>query len=129
MLPDLSSLDHKKYLSGAMVIGIAQSIDSIIALAGMHNSVTTAFSLIELCWFLVSMLYFVSFYQKNFSIKLPLIYLIYYLFGWFYGSYLLSVVAADSGLIIPTWYMLFAGFFGIFYFSYSYYCYRIWRLT
>ena len=125
---DLSSINTKHYLSGAIIIGIAQSIDSLVALTNIYNVFTTAFSLIELTWFLVSVFYLLVFRCQQFSQLLPTLYIVYYLFGWFYGSYLLTIQLQPT-LILPVWYKLFAGVFGVGYFSYAFYFYRLQKLS
>jgi len=126
---DLSLFDHNKYLAGCLVIGIFQSIDSLVALAEIKNGYTTAFSLLELLWFLCSLFFLLVFKQKQLSLLLPLIYITYYLFGWFYGSYLLMNADGANELVLPIWYKVFAGLFGVLFFSLAHYFHRVWRYS
>ena len=121
---NLSKFDHKKYIAGCMVIGLFQTVDSLVAIAGIKNNLTTAFSLIELLWFLVTLVFFLAFKYKGLSVVLPSAYAVYYLFGWFYGSYLLS---QEAELVLPLWYMVFAGLFGIFYMCMALFYHCVWR--
>ena len=124
---DLTRVDHKKYVAGSLVIGVAQIIDSCVVLYGIKNNLTTAFSLLELCWFLMSLFFVAVLRSKQLPVTLPIIYICYYIFGWFYGSYLIASMPHEQTLLLPTWYMVFAGMFGFFFFLASLYYTRLWR--
>jgi len=117
MYLNLSALNPKIYLSGAIVIGCLQVIDGLLAWQAVQTNMAIAFSLLELVWFFVSILYFTVFWQRQLSNQVPGCYLIYYLGSWLYGNYLL---ASTASLILPTGYIIIAIIFGIFYSTLGY---------
>jgi len=112
---NLSALNPKIYHSGAIVIGCLQVIDGILAWQAVQINIATAFSLLELIWFFVSILYFTAFWQRQLSTQVPSCYLIYYFSSWLYGSYLLVNTPDTMSLTLPTGYIIIAIMFGIFY--------------
>ena len=58
-------LKPKIYLSGAMVIGFFQIIDGITALIGHSSHLARAFSLVEICWLIVSLVFFLAFKRQK----------------------------------------------------------------
>ena len=124
---NVTKIDRKNYFLGAMVLGLALCADSIVALANIQNILTAAFSFLELFWFMVTLFYLWVFMCQRVSLLLPTLYAVYYLFGWFYGSYLLTIQIQPT-LILPVWYKIFAGVFGVGYFLYALYFYREQKL-
>ena len=124
---NVAKIDRKNYFLGAMVLGLALCADSIVALANIQNILTAAFSFLELFWFMVTLFYLWVFMCQRVSLLLPTLYAVYYLFGWFYGSYLLTIQIQPT-LILPVWYKIFAGVFGVGYFLYALYFYREQKL-
>ncbi len=127
MYLNLSILNPKIYLSGAMAIGGLQMIDGMLAWYAVQTNIATAFSLLELLWFLVSILYFTAFWQRQQPNQVPSCYLIYYLGSWLYGSYLLANTRDTEPLTLPSGYILIAIVFGIFYSTLGYRHYQKYR--
>lgn len=88
-------------------------IDAIMIFTDRQYFINQLFSMFELAWFLFSVLqfYFASKAKENVSIILA--YLIYYIFSWFVGSYLLASQGNLNNL--PPWFLIFAMSFGGFY--------------
>ena len=122
----LDNLNPKIYLSGAIVIGFFGIIDGVLGLFGYSGSIAQAFSLVEICWFLTSMVFLLAFKKQNFQLLIPALYMLYTLYGWLVGSYLLSIKQPGQGIILPVWYMISATLFGLFYCYMSTRAYTQW---
>jgi len=124
MLSNSPFFNAKYYLSGAMVIGVMQMIDAFTAINNLRGSTSIAFSLLELCWFIVSLFFLLIFYQKKYKLLVPVLYCSFYIGSYLYASYLLALDTSNVGLVLPTWYLYSAGFFGVIYCSSAWYEYR-----
>lgn len=111
----LDSLNPKIYLSGAIVMGFFGIIDGLFALLGYTSAIASAFSLLEVCWVVTSMVFFLTFKKQNLSKLVPGMYMLYTLYGWMVGSYLLSNKVSGQALTLPVWYMISATIFGLLY--------------
>jgi len=124
MLANNPLFNAKYYLSGAMVIGVMQVMDALTAISDIRGSLAIAFSLLELCWFFVSLLFLTIFYQRKHKLLVPGLYCFFYVGSYFHASYLLILDTSNVGLVLPTWYLYSAGFFGVIYCSSAWYGYR-----
>jgi len=122
----LDNLNPKIYLSGAIVIGFFGIIDGLYALNGHSSSITLAFSLLEICWFVISMVFLLAFKKQSLDLLVPGMYILYSLYGWVVGSYLLANKIPGQVLSLPVWYMISATLFGLFYCIFSSRAYMQW---
>lgn len=120
----LSQLPPKHYLTGAMVIGFMEVIDGLFALSGFRGDIATAFSLVELLWFLMSLLYLLAFQKQGMPLLIPSIYIIYTIFSWLYGSYRVTQISTGDALQLPEWFMFLATGFGFSYCMSAFYFYK-----
>ena len=122
----LDKLNPKIYLSGAIVMGFFGIFDGLYALNGYSSSLSLAFSQLEICWFVISMVFFLAFKKQSLHLLVPGMYMMYSLYGWFVGSYLLSNKLPGQELVLPVWYMVSATLFGLIYCIYSSRAYMQW---
>ena len=108
----IHKLQPKHYLSGAVVIGFFQIIDGILGINHYRSSITIAFSLIELLWFLYTLVIILNFQYLKVSLRTPLFYTAYYVFSWLYGTYLLNTTEFSDGFVLPEWFPWVATAFG-----------------
>lgn len=109
-----------------MVLGFFQVADGLTALSGYRSSLNTAFSLLELIWFLVTLVFVLAFQKQHYKIFVPLIYIVYYVFSWLYGSYLLTQREIGIALQLPMWFMVLASSFGAIYCASAFRAYKQW---
>lgn len=121
---NLYKLKPQHYLTGAIVIGFMQIIDGLLALSGYRSSLATAFSLLEMLWLLVSLIYVLAFQKQLIKPLIPMMYIGYYIFSWLYGSYLLSQKSTGELLTLPAWFMALATGFGLSYCVLAYLFYK-----
>ena len=117
---NIDNLRPEMYLSGAIVIGFFEILDAIMTLKGLANGINQAFSVLEVIWFAISLVFFVTFQKRKLSLLVPELFIAYTLYGLSVGSYLLS----HEGGVLPAWYVLSAMLFGVLYFTISTYRYR-----
>ncbi|MDX1812816.1 MAG: hypothetical protein R3240_12745 [Gammaproteobacteria bacterium] len=113
-------LKPNTYLSGAMVIGFLQIIDGVLGINNFRSSITTAFSLLELCWFIYSLIMTLNFRRLQLKILSPLMFVLYYFFSWLYGSYILYTQPMGEHFQLPDWFPWLASAFGASYLFVSY---------
>ncbi len=111
---NLNLNQHVQYTKGSIIIGGLIVVDAIMISAGYQTFVNQVFSLVELLWFMVSLFVIYQLSVQKLSFRVPLYYVMYYLFGFFLGSFWL----AGSGNLdsVPFWYLVFAMLFGAYYF-------------
>jgi len=112
MLP-FFTFNPKNYLSGGAVIGCLMIIDALMFFSGNQSFINQTFSMIELAWLVYSMIESYRFRKNGIKLTAPLSYILYYLFGWFFGSYWLAI--NENLHALPTWYMVLAMLFGTYY--------------
>ena len=112
---NLSKFNPKIYLSGAVVIGFFEIIDGLYGLNGYSSGLSRAFSLIEVCWFIISIFFLLAFKKQNLHLLVPAMYVFYSFYGWLVGSYLLSQKPPGELISLPVWYMVSATIFGLVY--------------
>jgi len=122
-------LKPKIYLSGAIVIGFFQIIDGITALIGHSGHLARAFSLVEICWLIVSLVFLLAFKRQKLNLLIPSLFIGYSLYGWFVGSYLISMLLPGESLALPTWFIISAIMFGLVYCVSSLYFYWQWYVV
>ena len=96
----ISQLDPKKYLTGAMVMGFFLFVDAILALNNYRSTLTTVFSLLEIFWFIASLVFLLSFKYQKIPLLVPLLFVSYFVLSYLYGSFLLAT-AHDTQLVLP----------------------------
>lgn len=111
----MHNLNPKVYLSGAIVVGFLSIIDGLLGLIGYSGGVAQAFSLLEICWFITSMIFLLAFKKQELHLLVPGMYVLYTFYGWLVGSYLLSIKQPGQEIALPIWYMVSATAFGLFY--------------
>ena len=124
----LQQLNPKIYLSGAIVLGFFEVIDGIFTFRGYASGITQAFSLLELSWFLVTIVFFFSFKKQQITLLVPGLYIGYTLYGFIVGSYLLSIKLPTEVLVVPVWFIISAALFGLIYCIISIRTYWLWYL-
>jgi len=108
----INKLKPKHYLSGAIVIGFFQIVDGILGINHYRSSITTAFSLIELLWFLYTLIILLNFQYHKLNLQTPLLYIAYFVLSWLYGTYLLNTTDFPDGFVLPEWFPWVATAFG-----------------
>ncbi|MDD5036542.1 MAG: hypothetical protein PHE55_17495 [Methylococcaceae bacterium] len=102
-----------KYSIGGIAIGIMQVIDAgiIYSNGGACKGISLALSGVEFLWAIVSLVVLIRVKQPNTRL-LALAFFLYNVFGW-----LLSIFTATPSIpvIIPMWFVVFGGIFGIVY--------------
>jgi len=74
-----------------------------------------AFSVLEIFWLLVTLVYLRSIQRKQISMLVPNLYLAYMIYGFIVGNYLLSTLPSGAELALPIWYIISATLFGLLY--------------
>lgn len=115
----------KIYCSGAIVIGLFGTIDGVTMLLGLGNSLNQAFSLVEVCWVLVSIYVYLSFKSQKLSLLIPTLYIGYSVYGLIVGATLLST-SQTGDFSLPVWYMVTATAFNLAYLVLSWFVYQQW---
>ena len=123
---NLSRFNPKYYLSGAIVVGFFEIIDGLSGLNGYSGNFSRAFSVLEVCWLVVSMFFLLAFKKQNLVVLVPAMYIFYSIYGWMVGSYLISIKSAGEMMVLPVWYMVSATLFGLIYFVVSLRTYSQW---
>lgn len=101
----LAKFKPQSYYGGAMVMGTFQIIDGILALVEYRSSLTTAFSLLEILWFVASLVVLLVFQLRRFSLLVPLLFICYFVFSYMYGSLLLASSVTNE-LVLPLGYVI-----------------------
>jgi len=122
----LNNLNPRIYLSGAIVIGCFGIVDGLLGLFGYSGDIAQAFSLLEICWAVTSMIFLLAFKIQNLQLFVPGMYVLYTFYGWLVGSYLLSIQQPGQELSLPIWYMISATVFGLLYCFVSVRTYTQW---
>ena len=125
---NLSRFNPKYYLSGAIVVGFFEIIDGLSGLNGYSGNFSRAFSVLEVCWFVTSMFFFLVFKKQNLVVLVPAMYVLYSFYGWMVGSYLISIKSSGEMMVLPVWYMISATLFGLIYFVVSLRTYSQWYM-
>lgn len=121
----LQNTNPKIFYSGAIVIGFLGVIDGAMMLLGQGNSLNQAFSLIEVCWFLISIYFFFSFKSQELSLLIPTVYIGYTFYGLLIGAVLLYS-SPTGDLSLPVWYMVTATLFNLVYLVLTWFIYQKW---
>jgi len=119
----ISQLDPKKYLTGAMVMSLFLFVDVILALNDYRSSITTAFSLLENLWFIASLVFLLSFKYQRLPLLVPLLFVSYFGLSYLYGSFLL-VTTDGAQLVLPIGIIVMVGVFACVYLIASLRAYR-----
>jgi hypothetical protein len=100
------------YPIGGVAIGIMQVIDSVILFKnnGVCENVSTALSGIELIWAIVSLVALIRVKHKATRL-LALGFFAYNAFGWS----LAIVMVPQTPVVVPMWFVVFGGVFGVAY--------------
>lgn len=110
----------KKYPAGGTVIGVMQVVDACILYAshGVASNVTLVLSSVEFLWAIVSLVVAIRVTQRATRI-LASVFFTYNASGWLLAFF---VTAPTSPItVVPIWYVLFGGLFGLSYAASSIY--------
>ncbi len=102
-----------KYLSGGITIGFLQMVDAGILYSnnGVCQDVSIAFSGVEFLWAITSLV--VAIRVKHQPTRLLAIaFFAYNVFGWLLG---LFMTTPSTPVIVPMWFVIFGGVFGLIY--------------
>ncbi len=111
------------------MLGLFEVIDGLAALGGYRGSLATAFSLLELVWFLFTLVALLAFQKQSFSLLTPLLYTGYFTLSWFYGSFLIASSPENQVMQLPAWFMWVATLFGASYCTTAFWQYRAFYLA
>jgi len=107
----------KWYTSGAIVIGAFEVIDGVMHALNLWADWRLGLSVIEVCWFPVSLFLALAFKRLTLPIRLPLAFVTYMAVSFMVASGVVSSDQAGAALM-PAWYgwvaMLFGGGYAVF---------------
>jgi hypothetical protein len=103
----------KTYPIGGAAIGIAQVIDAVVLFKnnGACESVSIALSSIEFIWAIVSLVVLIRVKHKATRL-LAFAFFAYNVFGWLLAIF---VVPQATSVVVPLWYVVLGGIFGLAY--------------
>lgn len=103
----------RTYSIGSAAIGVTQVIDAAILFKnnGACDSVSITFSSIEFIWAIVSLVALIRAKQRATRL-LALAFFGYNVFGWLLA---ILVVPQTAPVVVPLWFVVFGGIFGLAY--------------
>jgi hypothetical protein len=103
----------RRYLIGGAIIGVLQVIDAVALYlhGGAAQGFSLAFAAVEFIWAIISLVVIFRIKHKLTRV-LATAFIGYNLLGW-----VLSVLIVDlaAPTLVPVWYVVFCGVFGLFY--------------
>ncbi|MBL4856508.1 MAG: hypothetical protein JKX89_06315 [Idiomarina sp.] len=109
------------YFLVSVFVGIAVIVDGVVLYKAKGvcwtNKIQSFTTTIEFLWVIVSIITFFTLELSHFQILIPSLYVVHNIFGWAYGSYLVSkspeVKNGIEALVVPYWYLIFGMTVGI----------------
>jgi hypothetical protein len=108
-----------KYSIGGIAIGIMQVVDAGILYSnnGACEGISLALSVVEFLWAIISLV--VAIRVKHPPMRLLAIaFIAYNVFGWLLGVF---TATPSASVIVPMWFVIFGGVFGLAYAASSFY--------
>jgi len=97
---------YKQYVYAGIVIGFLQIMDGISFALGWNSNINTAYSWLELIWFLFSIVILVLLLRDQLPIQAPLIYVSYIIFNIAMATLIFEPNESPPGYEIPFWFSL-----------------------
>lgn len=94
----------KHYLTASMVIGIFQIIDGASFALGFSGSINTAYSYVEILWFIVSVIFIFVLNNAEKPIIIPVVYMGYLTLNTWLASEVFARSNIPPGYEIPLWF-------------------------
>jgi hypothetical protein len=113
------------YLIASVAVGLFQIIDGLTLSFLGKGILNNAFALIEFIWVLVSIWAVIKFIKVKLLFIVPLTYVIYNVFGWCYGAFLVIKTKNLNEVNVPLWFAIFGACFGVYFALMNYRLYRI----
>ena len=97
---------YKQYVYAGIVIGFLQILDGISFAFNWNSNLNTAYSWLELMWFLFSIIVLVMLSRDRLPIQAPLIYVSYILLNVAMATLVFEPAESAPGYTIPGWFTL-----------------------
>lgn len=97
---------YKQYVYAGIVIGFLQFMDGISFALGWDSNINTAYSWLELIWFLISIVILVLLLRDQLPIQAPLIYVSYIILNIAMATLVFEPNDSPPGYQIPFWFSL-----------------------
>lgn len=109
------------YFLVSVFVGMAVIVDGVVLYKAKGvcwtNKVQPVTTTVEFLWVIVTIIALITLEFSQLQILIPSLYLAHNIFGWAYGSYLVSkspeVKNGTEALVVPYWYLMFGLTVGI----------------
>jgi hypothetical protein len=100
---DKSNL-YKQYIFAGVVISFLQILDGLSFALGLDSNINTAYSWLELLWFLFSIVMLIMLLRSNLPVGAPVTFISYIIFNVAMATLVFEPSEVSPGYLIPLWF-------------------------